>query len=205
MQHRPPAGVRAQPRGPDRPGRKHEPRARGTADATGWSIRSAQPATTNCSGSGTCPTKTTSTPTPITSLGPVRSISVSLTTAVALLETGRDALRCSAPCPEQQALAGQLERAHLRVQAPLPPGGTREFSVPEEATATPPAKSSSRGCGPNPTKSRSRPRKAGKGGKRSAACKARRCPRRAPPSTPRRPRVSGSPATETGKLSRARR
>ena len=133
-------------------------------------------------GLGNVPYETTSTPTPITSIGPVRSISASLTTAVALLEqqpgrapvlnaVPRTARACTSPgtCPPAPTSSATAR-----------PGRANSAS-PKKRPATPPAKSRSPGCGPNRTKSRSRAPKAGKAGKRSAASNAPRCPRPARP------------------------
>ena len=100
----------------------------------GRSTRSAPPATTNCSGSGTCPTKTTSTPTPITSIGPVRSLSASLDDGRgAAGKRARDAPSVLNAVPQQQGLDVTWNVPSSTYKLRYRPAGTREFSSPEEA------------------------------------------------------------------------
>ena len=131
-------------------------------------------------GLGNVPYEDATTPTPITSLGPVRSLSLSSTTAVVLLEHSPGPPRCSTPRPSAGPRR-HLERALRAYKLRYRPAGTREFSSPKKPTATRPAKSA-HGTATRTLRSHAQdPRRQGRTGKdpprAEHAAAGARCPR----------------------------
>ena len=182
MQHRPPAGVRAQPRGPDRPGRKREPRARGTGRRHQGRVlvRLHRPRRTVRARERALRNDLHPDPDHEHRPGALDQRQP---------DDGRGAARTRAgtrPGPQRRPRtarpARHLGRVLQRLQAPLPPGRDARIQRPRRSDLPRPLRNRrSPGCGPNRTKSRSRPPKEGKAAKRSAASNAPRCPRPARP------------------------
>ena len=84
-------------------------------------------------GLGNVPYEETATPTPITSLGPVRSLSLSSTTAAVLLEGSPGPPSVLTATPLQQGLEVAWDVSAAAYKLRYRPAGTREFSSPEEA------------------------------------------------------------------------
>ena len=151
-------------------------------------------------GLGNVPYETTSTPTPITSIGPVRSISASLTTAVALLEHEPGRAPVLNAVPEQLGLHVTWDVSSSAYKLRYRPAGTREFSVPEEATCHAPCEVTLTGLRPEPYEVTLKSPEGREGREKIRRVKRTPLPATGAPVNLTPPTVTGAPATETGKL-----
>ena len=151
-------------------------------------------------GLGNVPYETTSTPTPITSIGPVRSISASLTTAVALLEHEPGRAPVLNAVPEQLGLHVTWDVPSTAYKLRYRPAGTREFSVPEEAHCHAPCEVTLTGLRPEPYEVTLKSPEGREGREKIRRVKRTPLPASGAPVNTTPPTVTGAPATETGKL-----
>ena len=207
LQHDPPAGLRAQPRG------RRSPRPKTRA----WCSRNSQDATRviysfgstghyELFGLGNVPYEETPTPTPITSLGSVRALSVSSTTAAALLESGPGPPSVLTATPLQQGLEVTWNVPSSTYKLRYRPVGHARIQRARRSRLPRALRSPADGAAPRTLRSHPQdPRRQGRAGKDPPASRARRCPRRAPPSTPRRPRSAARPPPKRANSRKARR
>ncbi|HTY96213.1 MAG TPA: hypothetical protein VMB91_04180, partial [Solirubrobacteraceae bacterium] len=151
-------------------------------------------------GLGNVPYETTSTPTPITSIGPVRSIGVSLTTAVALLEHEPGRPPVLDAVPEQEGLHVTWNVSSTNYKLRYRPAGTREFSVPEEGHCHAPCEVTLTGLRPEPYEVTLKTPEGREGREKIRRVKRTPLPASGAPVNTAPPTVTGAPATETGKL-----
>jgi alpha-tubulin suppressor-like RCC1 family protein len=151
-------------------------------------------------GLGNVPYEQTATPTPITSLPPVRALSASLTTAAALLESAPGPPPVLTATPQQQGLevAWNVPTSTYRLR--YRPVGTREFSSPEVATCHSPCSVQLTGLRPEPYEVTLKTPEGREGREKIRKVIGTPLPAAGAPVNTSPPTITGSPATETGRL-----
>ncbi len=151
-------------------------------------------------GLGNVPYEETATPTPITSLGPVRSLSLSSTTAAVLLEgvPGPPSVLTATPLQQGLEVAWDVSAAAYKLR--YRPTGTREFSSPEEADCHAPCQVQLTGLRPEPYEVTLKTPEGREGREKIRRVQSTPLPAAGAPVNTSPPTLSGSPANETGKL-----
>jgi len=151
-------------------------------------------------GLGNVPYEETSVPTPITSLGSVRALSASSTTAAALLESAPGPPSVLAASPLQQGLELEWDVPSSTYKLRYRPVGTREFSSPEEANCHSPCKVQLTGLRPEPYEVTLKTPEGREGREKIRKLVRTPLPAAGAPVNTSPPTLSGSPPSETGKL-----
>ncbi len=151
-------------------------------------------------GLGNLPYEETATPTPITSLGPVRSLSLSSTTAGVLLESSPGPPSVLSATPVQQGLDVTWSVPSSAYKLRYRPAGTREFSSPEEADCHAPCEAQLTELRPEPYEVTLKTPEGREGREKIRHLQSTPLPAQGAPVNTSPPTLSGSPATETGKL-----
>ena len=151
-------------------------------------------------GLGNVPYESTSTPTPIRSMGSVRALSASSTKAAVLLETapGPPAVLGATPIEQGLDVTWNLHSSTYKIR--YRPVGTREFSPPEEATCHSPCEVELTGLRPEPYEVTLKTPEGREGREKIRKLERTPLPAAGAPVNTSPPSLSGSPATETGKL-----
>ncbi|HUH80052.1 MAG TPA: hypothetical protein VLZ06_01895 [Solirubrobacteraceae bacterium] len=151
-------------------------------------------------GLGNVPYETTPTPTPITSIGSVRALSASSTTAATLLEGAPGPPSVLTATPVQQGLDVAWDVPSSSYKIRYRPVGTREFSPPEEAVCHSPCEVQLTGLRPEPYEVTLKTPEGREGREKIRRLERTPLPAAGAPVNTSPPTLSGSPATGTGKL-----
>ncbi len=151
-------------------------------------------------GLGNVPYEATSTPTPITSIGSVRSLGASLTTVAALLESGPGRPSVLTAVPQGEGLRVSWNLPSSKYKLRYVPVGTREFSAPEEGTCHSPCEIDLGGLRPEPYQVTLKTPEGREGREKIRRIQRTPLPAAGAPVNISQPTVSAAPATETGKL-----
>ena len=151
-------------------------------------------------GLGNVPYEETATPTPITSLGPVRSLSVSSTKAAVLLEGVPGPPSVLTATPLQQGLEVAWDVSASTYKLRYRPTGRANSARPKKPTCHSPCEVQLSGLRPEPYEVTLKTPEGREGREKIRRVQSTPLPAAGAPVNTSPPTLSGSPATETGKL-----